>query len=142
MPGVSAIDSNGVAREFSCEAFALMGYVLPSGWTYVSSTCGVYFDYFCSPFASGGLELSGAQLPGRWYTYEAALSSNRVIIPTSTLVLPTIFDNIEVHIRRQRYYPSDSVTTRDFTVNSAANSLDFEASLGLDGQLARIRIFR
>lgn len=142
MAGVLAIDSNGVSREFSCEQFALMGSALPTGWTYISSTCGIYFDYFRSPFASYGIEFSGTTLPGKWYPYQDTITTNRVIIPTATLVLPTIHDNVEVYVRRQRYQPSDPVTTRDFTVNNTDNSIDFESGLGLSGQLAYIRVFR
>lgn len=142
MPGVTAIDASGIEKEFSCEQFALMGYTLPAGWTYVSTTCGVYFNDFRSPFASYGLELTGTALPGRWYPYEATVSSNRVIIPTATLVLPTIHDNVKVYVRRQRYFPSDGVTTRDFTVNNTDNSIDFETSVNVDGLVARIEVFR
>ena len=142
MAGVTAIDTNGVSREFSCEKFALMGFVLPAGWTYISSTCGIYFDYFRSPFASYGIELSGSSLPGRWYPYQATIVSDRVIISTATLTLPTIHDNVEVWVRRQRYHPSDPVTSRDFEVNNTDNSIDFSAALNLSGQTAYIRVFR
>ncbi|MCB0541913.1 MAG: hypothetical protein KDC70_00260 [Saprospiraceae bacterium] len=142
MAGIQAVDTNGVETEFTCEQYALMGYTLPSGWTQTGSTCGVYFDVVKAPFASFGIALGGTTLPGRWYVYEAAISSNRVIIPTSTIVLPTIPENVHVIVRRQEYRATDAATTRDFAVNNTDNSIDFQSGLGLNGQTAYIRVFK
>lgn len=135
--------TNGtITRTFTCEQYALLGEVLPAGFVVVNNTCGVYLSRFRSPFASFGLEIDGTRLPGNWYSYEATITSDRVIIPTGTLVLPGNANNVFVIVRRQEYHPSVPGDTRDFTVNNVDNSIDFNAALNLSGQTAYIRVFR
>lgn len=82
---------------------------------------------------------------GRFYLYEGiigAASSNRLIIPYTTLALPSIVANVEVHVRRQAYHPSEVGFPRDFTVNTVANSIDFTTSPSLNGLKAIVRVFK
>lgn len=128
-------------REFTCEQLALMDGVLDPAWTITENTCGQYFSQFRSPYASFGIDVNGATLPGAWYTYKGTVASNRVIIPTADMVLPSNPSNVMVIVRRQNYNPSVPGDVRDFTVNNSDNSIDFE-SLGLDGQIAYIKVFK
>ena len=129
-------------REFSCTQYALMGGSLPSGWTISENTCGIYTQHFRSPYASFGIDFAGTALPGSWYTYKATIASNQVVVPSTEFILPSNPHNTRVEVRRQAYHPSVPGEVRDYTVNNSNNSIDFEASLGLNGQIAFISVFR
>ena len=142
MGQITATDGT-ITRTFTCEQYALMGDTLPSGFTITNNTCGIYLSKFRSPFASFGLEIDGTRLPGNWYSYEATIDgSHRVIIPTSVFVLPGNANNVFAIVRRQQYHPSVPGDTRDFTVNNADNSIDFQSALNLSGQTCYIRVFK
>ena len=141
MGQITATDGVNI-RYFTCEQYALAGDALPAGWTITENTCGMYFGQFRSPFASFGLNLSGTALPGNWYTYKGTIASNQVVIPTTEFLLPSNPCNTRVIVRRQAYNPSVPGDTRDYSVNNEDNSIDFEASLGLNGQVAYISVFK
>lgn len=135
--------TNGsITRTFSCGQYALMGNDVPSGWTITENTCGVYADLFRSPYASFGLDLTGTRLPGAWYTYKATIASNRVIIPVTSILLPSNHNNVRAIVRRQEYHPSEPGEVRDFAVNNIDNSIDFVSGLNLNGQIAFIKVFK
>jgi len=135
--------TNGtITRDFTCEQYALGGYALPSGWTVTENTCGVYFTKFRSPYASFGIEFNGTSLPGSWHTYKGTIASNKVIIPTTIFLLPSNYNNSMVIVRRQVYHASEPGETRDFTLNYTDNSVDFESGLGLNGQIAFVKVFK
>ena len=79
--------------------------------------------------------------PKTWKTYKGVVASNSVAVPLIDFVLPTDYNDVLVIIRRQTYLPSDGVEARDFSLNAGANSVDFQSSLGLNGQTAYIRAF-
>jgi len=81
---------------------------------------------------------------GRFYLWEGvvgATNSNRLMIPYSVLVLPVIPANTEITVRRQVYQPTEPGFIRDYTVNNAANSIDFTSSPSLNGLKAIVRIW-
>ena len=131
-----------VTREFTCEEYALSDYTVPLGFTITENTCGIYMQSFRSPFASFGIDFAGTALPGNWYTYKGTIASNRVIVPTSEFTLPSNHHNTQVIVRRQTYQPTVPGEVRDYSVNNADNSIDFESSLNLNGQVAYIRVFK
>lgn len=141
MGQIKATDG-AIVRTFTCEQYSLMDETLPAGWTITENTCGIYAGYFRSPYASFGLDLSGTALPGNWYTYKAVIASNKVTVPTDVFLLPSNHNNTRVIVRRQEYHPSAPSETRDYTVNNTDNSIDFEAGLNLNGQIAFIKVFR
>lgn len=141
MGKITATDGTNI-REFTCEQYALSGYALDAAWTITENTCGQYLAKLHSPFASFGIEFGGTAIPGGWYVYKAVIASNRVIIPTADLTLPSNEANVIAIIRRQQYNATVPGEVRDFTVNNADNSVDFEAGLNLNGQIAFIRVFK
>jgi len=130
-----------ITREFTCEQYALMGDDIP-GWTITENTCGIYVDLLRSPYASFGLDLAGTSLPGNWRTYKGVVAANKVTIPIAELKLPSNPHNTMVIVRRQHYHPSVPSETRDYTVNNSTNSIDFEAGLNLNGQVAYVKVFK
>lgn len=125
-----------IEREYTCEQWALMNGVPPSGWAMVSNTCQLYLEKFYSPFASftpdfgaGGIVVGA----GRWYLWEGVIggaNSDRLMIPTADLQLPSTEANVLVTVRRQDYLPSEPGKTRDFFVNTVDNSIDFVVGSG------------
>lgn len=135
--------TNGtVTRTLECSQYALLNDTLPAGFTITENTCGIYFQSFRSPFASYGIDFGSVALPGRWYSYEAVISSDQVVIPTDNFTLPSNPDNVFVIVRRQQYHPDVPGDSRDFFVNIVDNSIDFNSALGLNGQTAYIRVFK
>lgn len=129
-------------REFTCAQYAHLNDILPAGWVVAENSCGQYFELFRSPEAAFGLTVTGATVPGGWVSYEAVISSNRVIIPTAAFRLPSNPDNVRAIVRRQEYHPNVAGDVRDFAVNLIDNSIDFLPSLGLNGQTCYVKVFK
>lgn len=140
--GLITATKGSIIRTFTCEQYALGGFALPAGWTITENACGIYFNLFRSPYASFGIELTGTSIPGSWFTYKGTIASNKVIVPTTTFLLPSNYNNAMVIVRRQVYHASAPGETRDFTLNYTDNSVDFEAALGLNGQIAFVKVFK
>lgn len=138
--------SNGtITRTFTCRQYSLLEETLPAGFTITENTCGAYFTHIYSPFASTGLDIGGVSLPGKWYSHEAVIASDQVVIPTDVFTLPSNPDNVMVIVRRQQYHPDVPGDERDFLVNTVDNSIDFHVSgtkPSLNGQTAYIRVFK
>lgn len=122
-----------MTREYTCEQWALMDGVPPTGWEVVSNTCQVYLQDFYAPFAAFTPEFTAdAIVPnvGRWYIWEGVISSDRLVIPLSELRLPSDPAQVKVEVRRQGYRPSEPGKPRDFWVNNVDNSIDFIVGTG------------
>ena len=133
--------TNGtITRTFTCEQYALGGFALSAGWEVTENTCGLYVSLFRSPYSSFGLEVNGNSTPGAWYTYKGVITSNKVIVPTAVFTLPSNYNNSMAIVRRQMYHASAPSETRDYTLNYTDNSVDFEPGLGLNGQIAFIKV--
>lgn len=132
-----------IEREFTCEQVALMGGV-PSGWTVIKNTCGIYLYNIYSPYASFGLEITGNVVTGSWYIYEGTVSSDEVAVPTGELLLPSDPRNVRVTVRRQMYHPSEPGKVRDFSVDTALNKIVFTPGRfpSLNGQKATVEVFK
>lgn len=122
-----------IERSFTCEEYALLDGVVPDGWTVVSNTCAIYLKDFHSPYASFTPDFGASGIiteTPRRYIWDGTVSSNRAIIPTDEVVLPSRELNVEVYVNRQAYYPSEPGETRDFYVNTVDNSIDFVTGAG------------
>lgn len=79
--------------------------------------------------------------PKIWKSYKGTVSSNRVIVPGGEFTIPDNPDEVMVIVRRQFYHASTGLETRDYEINTVDNSVDFQSSLGLNGQIAFIKVF-
>lgn len=154
---VIAKDAGDLLFEFGCAQWALMSDASKAPWTVVENTCGIQTSvgspYAASSFlftlngvvaADSPLNISivdgvytiGLNPPK---TYKGTVTANSVAIPTSEFTLPSDAGFCTVIVRRQVYQPSTDTETRDFELNLPANSVDFEAGLNLNGQIAYIK---
>ena len=156
---VIAKDASDLLFEFDCAQWAIMSDASKAPWTVVENTCGIQTSVG-SPYASSSFlfTLSGIVTANAPITieivdgvyvlslnapkvYEGVIASNKVIIPTSEFTLPDDINNVQsVVVRRQMYNASTPTDTRDFDINYVDNSIEFESSLGLNGQTAYIKV--
>jgi len=142
---MSVVINNGTQSvTLTCEQWALLDFVEPSGWTLTENSCGAYLQNLRSPFASFGLTLGGTSLPGRWYVWEGTVTAGVLTIPTAELLLPSQPANTYVIIRTAHYCASEPAKTRDYTIDNTANNITFRTNLqaAINGQLARVFAFK
>lgn len=88
------------------------------------------------------MELNSAVLPGGWHSYEATITADEAVVPTSAFLLPSNPDNVVAIVRRQQYHATVPGDVRDFTVDQVNNKIIFNPALNLSGQVCYVRVFR
>ena len=146
--------SDDIPFEFSCAQWSVMSDDSKAEWEVTDNTCGVQTSagspYAASEFLytlSGliaveyplvlsvvdGVYTISVVLP-EWHTFKGTISANKIIVTGFTL--PSDINAVFPVVRKQWMMPTD-----DFTIDTGDNSVNFNAGLGLNGQIAYIRAY-